>query len=259
MPLFSLEGRVALVTGASRGIGAGCAEVLAEMGATVAVNYHRGQVEAEQVVAHLQALGRDAVPMQTDVSDPDDARRLVHRVIDRFGKLDIVVNNAGFNASPPVIMQMSPEETVKRWHWTLDTNLASQFHISHEAIAGMTERGWGRIINISSISGVRGGLIGDVEYAASKAGILGLTRGLARFVAKKGITVNALAVGIIDTDALHKTVSAERLEREIIPAIPVGRLGTPRDVGYLVGFLASNEAEWITGETIQINGGHHIA
>jgi NAD(P)-dependent dehydrogenase (short-subunit alcohol dehydrogenase family) len=106
---------------------------------------------------------------------------------------------------------------------------------------------------------VRGGLIGDVEYSASKAGILGLTRGLARFVAKDGITVNALAVGIVDTDALYKTVSAERLEREIIPAIPTGRIGTPRDVGYLVGFLASDQAAWITGETIQINGGQHIA
>ena len=259
MPLFSLEGRVALVTGASRGIGAGCAHVLAEMGATVAVNYHRGQAEAEQVAAQLKALGRDAVTLQADVGNPVEARRLVHQVIDHFGQLDIVVNNAGFNASPPVIMEMSPEETVQRWHWTLDTNLASQFHISHEAIAGMSERQWGRIINISSISGVRGGMIGDVEYSTSKAGILGLTRGLARFVAKKGITVNALAVGIVDTEALHRTVSSERLEREIIPAIPVGRLGTPRDVGYLVGFLASDEAEWITGETIQINGGHHIA
>ncbi|NLE73979.1 MAG: SDR family NAD(P)-dependent oxidoreductase, partial [Actinobacteria bacterium] len=125
MPLSSLEGRVALVTGASRGIGTGCAEVLAELGATVAVNYNRGQVEAEKVVAHLKTLGRDSVALQADVSDPAEARRLVHWVIDRFGKLDIVVNNAGFNASPPVIMQMSPEETVERWHSTLNTNLAS--------------------------------------------------------------------------------------------------------------------------------------
>lgn len=259
MPLSSLEGRVALVTGASRGIGTGCAEVLAELGATVAVNYNRGQVEAEKVVAHLKTLGRDSVALQADVSNPAEARRLVHWVIDRFGKLDIVVNNAGFNASPPVIMQMSPEETVERWHSTLNTNLASQFHISHEAMADMVARGWGRIINISSISGVRGGLIGDVEYAASKAGILGLTRGMARYMAKHGITVNALAVGIIETESMHRTVSQERLDREIIPAIPVGRLGTPRDVGYLVGFLASEEAGWITGETIQINGGQHIA
>lgn len=259
MSLFSLEGRVALVTGASRGIGAGCAEVLAEMGATVAVNYNRGQVEAEQVVARLQALGGEATAFQADVSDPTAARQLVNQVIAHFGKLDIVVNNAGFNASPPAIMEMIVEETIKRWHWTLDTNLASQFHISHEAIPGMIERHWGRIINISSISGVRGGLIGDVEYSASKAGILGLTRGLARYVAKDGITVNALAVGIVETDAMHRTVSQERLETVILPAIPVGRLGVPRDVGCLVGFLASEEAGWITGETIQINGGQHIA
>ena len=259
MPLSSLEGRVALVTGASRGIGTGCAEVLAELGATVAVNYNRGQVEAEKVVAHLKTLGRDSVALQADVSNPAEARRLVHQVIDHFGKLDIVVNNAGFNASPPVIMQMSPEETVERWHSTLNTNLASQFHISHEVMADMAARGWGRIINISSISGVRGGLIGDVEYAASKAGILGLTRGMARYMAKHGITVNALAVGIIETESMHRTVSQERLDREIIPAIPVGRLGSPRDLGYLVGFLASEEAGWITGETIQINGGQHIA
>lgn len=259
MPLFSLEGRVALVTGASRGIGAGCAEVLAKLGAAVAVNYHHGQAEAEQVVAQLEALGCDAFALQADVSDPAEARQLVHRVIDHFGKLDIVINNAGFNASPPVIMEMSLEESIKRWHWTLNTNLASQFHISHEAIAGMAERHWGRIINISSISGVRGGLIGDVEYSASKAGVLGLTRGLARYVAKKGITVNALAVGIVETDALHRTVSDERLTREILPAIPIGRFGLPCDVGYLAGFLASDEAEWITGETIQINGGQHIA
>lgn len=259
MTLFSLEGRVALVTGASRGIGAGCAEVLAEMGATVIVNYYQGLAEAEQVIARLQALGCDAIALQADVSEPTEARQLVHQVINHFGKLDIVVNNAGFNASPPVIMEMSLEESIKRWHWTLNTNLASQFHISHEAIASMAEHHWGRIINISSISGVRGGLIGDVEYSASKAGILGLTRGLARYVAKKGITVNALAVGIVETEAMHRTVSQERLQSEIIPAIPIGRLGTPRDVGYLAGFLASDEAGWITGETIQINGGQHIA
>lgn len=259
MSLFSLEGKIALVTGASRGIGAGCAAVLAEMGATVAVNYHRGQAEAEQVVACLKALGREAAAFQANVSDPIATRQLVRQVIAHFGKLDIVVNNAGFNASPPVIMEMSPEETIKRWHSTLDTNLASQFHIAHEAFPGMIERHWGRIINISSISGVRGGLIGDVEYSASKAGILGLTRGLARYVAKNGITVNALAVGIVDTDAMHRTVSQERLDTVIIPAIPVGRLGTPRDVGYLTGFLASEEAGWITGETIQINGGQHMA
>ena len=258
MDLFSLEGKVALVTGGSRGIGSGIAHVLGQLGADVAVSYRTKAQGAENIATSIRELGREAITLKADVGVPIEARGLVERTLDHFGHLDIVVNNAGGNLSPPVIVEMELDEIIERWDTILNANLAGQFHVAHAAMSSMIERGWGRIINISSISGVRGGLIGDVEYSAAKAGILGFTRSLARYVAPHGITVNALAVGLVATDSLRTTVPPERIER-LIKTIPLGRLGVIEDIGYLVGFLASEQASWITGETIQINGGQHIA
>ncbi|MGQ9585688.1 MAG: SDR family NAD(P)-dependent oxidoreductase [Anaerolineae bacterium] len=249
----TLTGKVALVTGASRGIGAGTAQALARHGADVAVNYLRSAERAEEVCTHIRSLGGRAHAVWADVTDSRAVARMVEEVERVLGPIHILVNNAGHNPVHPLL-----ETREADWDWVLNLNLKAYFLCTRAVLPGMLERGEGRIINISSISGQRGGLSCDTDYSAAKAGILGFTRALARWAAPRGVLVNAVAPGYIETEHLRETVSHERLARRI-EEIPVGRLGTPQEVGEVVAFLAGPGATYIVGEVISVNGGLHMA
>jgi acetoacetyl-CoA reductase/3-oxoacyl-[acyl-carrier protein] reductase len=254
-----LEGRVALVTGGSRGIGAAICRSLAAHGATVAAGFSADRVRAEQLLAELEVAGVSASAHQGNVGDPDDCERVVREVIDRHGRLDILVNNAGITQDRP-ILRMSVED----WHEVLRVNLSGAFYLSKPALEHMIERGSGRIINISSIIGQMGN-IGQANYAASKSGLFGLTMTLAReaaFALDKagkldedgpGLTVNAIAPGFIATEMLD-TVPEKVLDR-IRGQIPLRRLGRADDVARAVQFLAADAASYITGQVWSVNGG----
>ncbi|MGQ9494023.1 MAG: SDR family NAD(P)-dependent oxidoreductase [Anaerolineae bacterium] len=247
-----LRGKVALVTGASRGIGAATAIVLARYGANVAVNYLRSQERAEQVCERIRALGCQAYAVQADVTDSEAIRRMVAEVEQALAPIDILVNNAGYN---PVRSILDTNEG--DWDWVLTLNLKAYFLCSKAILPGMLERKDGRIINITSISGQRGGLSCDVDYSAAKAGIIGFTRALARWGAPRGILVNAVAPGYIDTEGAREAVPPERWAR-LIDTIPLQRLGKPEEVGEVVAFLAGPGANYIVGEVISVNGGVYL-
>jgi 3-oxoacyl-[acyl-carrier protein] reductase len=248
-----LEGKVALVTGASQGIGAGIARVLARYGADVGVNYIGSREKASEVCRQVEALGRKAIAVQADVTDSEAVRRMVASVEQALGPVSILVNNAGHN---PIrtILEIADED----WDWVLDLNLKAYFRCTKAVISGMIERKEGRIINITSISGQRGGLSGDVDYSAAKAGIMGFTRALARWAAPYGILVNAVAPGYIETEHLFEAVKPERLAKRI-NEIPLKRLGSPEEIGEVVAFLAGPGSSYIVGEVLTVNGGIHIA
>ena len=248
-----LLGKVALVTGASRGIGAGTAKVLARHGADIGVNYLSGKEQAEEVCRQIEALGRKALTVQADVTDSAAVRQMVTTVEQSLGPISILVNNAGHNPVRTII-ELEDED----WDWVLNLNLAAYFRCTKAVISGMMERKEGRIINITSISGQRGGLSGDVDYSAAKAGIMGFTRALARWAAAYGILVNAVAPGYIVTDHLLERVSPERLAKRK-EQIPLKRLGTSEEIGDVVAFLAGPGSTYIVGEVITVNGGIHIA
>ncbi|HIQ05007.1 MAG TPA: 3-oxoacyl-ACP reductase FabG [Anaerolineae bacterium] len=248
-----LEGKVALVTGASRGIGAGTALVLARYGADVAVNYLRSRERAEEVCERIRGLGRRAELVQADVTDAQAITRMVAEVEQTLGPIDILVNNAGHNPLRS-ILEISEED----WDWVLNLNLKSYFLCTKAVLPGMVERGEGRIINVTSISGQRGGLSCDVDYSAAKAGIMGFTRALARWAAPQGVLVNAIAPGYIETEHLRQRTSPDRLAR-LRETIPLQRLGTPEEIGEVVAFLAGPGGSYIVGEVISVNGGVHIA
>ena len=254
-----LEGRVALVTGGSRGIGAAICRRLAAHGATVAAGYSADRARAERMLAELHGAGADASAHQGNVGDPEDCERVVQEVIERHGRLDILVNNAGITQDRP-IRKMSVDD----WHKVLRVNLSGAFYLSKPALDHMIERGSGRIVNISSIIGQMGN-IGQANYAASKSGLFGLTMTLAReaaFALEKagkldehgpGLTVNAIAPGFIATEMLD-TVPEKVLDR-IRGQIPLRRLGRPDDVARAVQFLAADASSYITGQVLSVNGG----
>jgi 3-oxoacyl-[acyl-carrier protein] reductase len=248
-----LEGKVALVTGASQGIGAGVACVLAKYGAEIAVNYHKSWDLAQGVCEKITELGRQAILVQADVSDYESVQQMVANVEQNLGPIDILVNNAGHN---PIrnILEIQEED----WDWVLNLNLKAYYRCTKAVIKGMLQRKNGRIINITSISGQRGGLSGDVDYSAAKAGIMGFTRALARWAAPNGVLVNAIAPGYIVTEHLLEAVDPERLAQRT-ETIPLKRLGTPEEIGEVVAFLAGPGANYIVGEVITVNGGIHIA
>ena len=251
--MIDLSGKVALVTGASRGIGAETAIALARYGADVAVNYVRAKDRADEVCQRIRALGRSAHPVQADVADGGAVNRMVNVVKQTLGPIDILVNNAGHNPNHS-IMEMSEED----WDWVLDLNLKSYWLCCQAVLPDMLEQQEGRIINITSISGQRGGLSCDVDYSAAKAGIMGFTRALSRWAAPRGVLVNAVAPGYIETEHLRDVVPPERLA-QLIDAVPLKRLGTSEEVGEVVAFLAGPGGSYIVGETITMNGGVHIA
>ena len=240
----NLVNRTALVTGASRGIGKSIAIALAEAGASIAVNYRERATQAEETVRAIEALGVKAAAFQADVSNSEAVAALVAQVEAALGPIDILVNNAG------VAMRRGLDElTEEDFDRTIATNLKSAFLCTHAVFPGMRSRGWGRIVNISSGAARGAGVVG-AHYNASKAGMEGLTRGYAARLAKDGVTVNAVAPSLIETEMIapHRTENAAR--------IPVGRLGTGEEVAMAVVMIAANA--YMTGQTVQVNGGLHF-
>ena len=249
--MFSLKGKKALVTGASRGIGRGIALALAKQGADVAINYRSNKEEAEKVVAEIKKKERNSFPVQADVSSVDDVIRMFGEVKKNWGKLDILVNNAGI-AYYSTFEEMTEEE----WDKTLDVNLKGQFLCAREAAKLMKEKG-GKIINISSIaSGGAGiGAARMSHYVASKGGVAALTEAMAAELAPYKINVNAIGPGFIDTDMTKELLSDPKAKQGLLARIPRGRLGKPADVGAAAAFLASDEADYITGALLFVDGG----
>ncbi len=244
---MTLQGKVAVVTGASRGIGKAIAIELGKRGAKVVVNYSKSAEGAEEAVSTIKAAGGEAVAVQADVADIKAAAALIKAATEAFGRLDILVNNAG--TTRDMLIAMMPEDD---WDIVIRTNLKSAFNCSKAAVKTMMRQRNGRIINISSVSGVMGNG-GQTNYSASKAGLIGFTKALAREVAARNITVNAIAPGFIPTD-LTSSLSDE-LRNETMKAIPLGRWGTVEEVAHAVAFLASDEAAYITGQTLNVDGG----
>lgn len=242
-----LSERVALVTGGSRGIGRAIAQELARRGAAVAVNYNSSPAAAEEVVTAITESGGRAHAIQANVSDLAQAQALIKETVDTYGRLDILVNNAG-TTRDNLLMRMTEDD----WDVVLDTNLKSAWNCSKSVIRTMMRQRSGRIINITSVSGIAGNE-GQTNYSASKAGMIGLTKALAREVASRTITVNAVAPGFVHTD-LTSSLPAEILER-LDEHIPLGRWGTVEDIAYAVAFLASEEAGYITGQVLSVDGG----
>jgi 3-oxoacyl-[acyl-carrier protein] reductase len=244
-----LENEVALVTGASRGIGAAIAQALAEQGAVV-VGTATTSAGAEAIGRRLADLGARGKGMVLDVADPASVDAVVKGVTDEFGTITILVNNAGITRDN-LLMRMKDEE----WQSILDTNLTSIYRLSKACLRGMTKARKGRIINIASVVGATGNA-GQTNYAAAKAGMIGFTKSLAREVGSRGITVNAVAPGFIDTDMTRALNEEQR--GALLASIPLGRLGAPAEIASVVAFLASPAAAYITGETIHVNGGMYM-
>lgn len=241
----SLNGRTALVTGGSRGIGRQIAIALAQDGARVAVACRSGLDEADEVARSIERAGGTAIALAADLSDPEQARRLVDDVAARLGPIEVLVNNAGINPSKPLA-----ELTVGDWRQTIDVNLSSVFYVTQAALPAMRERRWGRIIILSSVAAQTGGVIGP-HYAASKAGLLGLMHGYASQLVKEGITANAIAPALVETDMIKGNAA-------ITPdKIPLGRFGRPEEVAAVAVMLARNA--YITGQTINVNGGWYMS
>jgi 3-oxoacyl-[acyl-carrier protein] reductase len=245
---LELEGKIALVTGAVRGIGKGIALVLAEKGADVIINDKNMSYEGEALESQIKALGRRTLMIEADVSIEADVKNMFSEIQKQFGRLDILVNNAGTSQAKDIF-----DSTLEDWHYILNTNLTSCFLCSKEAMSMMANQHSGRIINISSVVGERGALFGHVHYAATKSGMIGMTKTLARTGAPMGITVNAVAPGIIETELLFETHGAEGVEK-LSATIPMG-LGKPRSIGLAVAYLAGEGGSYITGTSIDVNGG----
>lgn len=243
----SLENKIAVVTGGSRGIGRAIALELARRGASVVVNYNRNAEAGAEVVAAIEDAGGQAVAVQADVSDFEQAAGLIQAALDRFGRIDVLVNNAG-TTRDQLLMLMKEGD----WDDVLRTNLKSVFNCSKAAARPMVRQRQGRIINISSVSGIAG-QGGQTNYAASKAGIIGFTKSLAKELGPRSITVNCVAPGFIPTDLTADL--PEELRQKAIEATPLRRMGKPEEIAYAVAFLASDEAAFITGETLTVDGG----
>ncbi len=243
-----LDNKVAAVTGASGGIGRAIAEELARNGATVIVNYYRGEESAKDIVAAIESSGGKALAVQADVSKFNDAQAMIKTILDTYGQIDILVNNAGTTRDKLLLMMKEDD-----WDVVIDTNLKSLFNCSKAVARAMIRRKQGgRIINISSISGLVG-QGGQTNYASSKAGMVGFTKSLAKELGSRSITVNAVAPGFVPTK-LTADLPAELIDK-MLELTPLGRLGDPEEVAYLVTFLASDRASYITGEIIRVDGG----
>ena len=245
--LTDLTGSVALVTGGSRGIGRAVAIRLAQAGAKIVFNYRGNHDAAQEVLGELKGGGAHAMAVAGDVAVSADVDRLVTAALEAFGRVDILVNNAGITRDT-LLMRMSEED----WDAVLDTNLKGTFLVTKTVMRGMIRQRSGRIVNITSVSGQLGNA-GQANYAASKAGVIGFTRATAREVASRGITVNAVAPGFIETD-IWANVS-EEARKSILNMAPLGTIGKPEDVAEAVAFLASDAARYITGQTLNVDGG----
>jgi len=258
-----LKGRVALVTGGTRGIGAAICRSLAQQGATVAAGYSSNKDKAEALVKELRETGVEASCHQGNIGSAEDCRRTVKEALDAHGRLDIVVNNAGITADKPVLKMHDDD-----WQNVLDVNLSGAFFMSKAALEHMLERGSGRIVNISSIIGQTGN-VGQANYAAAKAGLFGLTMTLAREAAQAlqkqdklapdglGITVNTVAPGFIETDMTDAV--PEKVRERLVKQIPLARLGRPEEVARVVHFLCADASSYITGQVWAVNGGMEMS
>ena len=245
-----LSGRVALVSGASHGIGRCVALHLAQHGAAVAVNYFNSPEEAETVSETIRSFGVEVLPVCADIGDQHAANQMASEVIEEFGRVDILINNAGVNHDA-FFHQMSHEA----WDDVLRVNLTGVFNVTRAIINPMRQRGYGRIINIASVVG-QAGYAGQANYAAAKSALFGMTKSLALENADRCITVNAVAPGFIET-RMTRTIP-DNIREDILSRIPLGRLGRPEEVAHLVGFLAGERAQYITGQIIGINGGLYM-
>ena len=247
---FDLSNKVALVTGASSGIGAASAKVLAELGANVAITYHHNQAGAEKVRDQIISSGRKAVAIQADVREADQITATVSRVQNELGPIDILVNNAG----SLVERKKNLEMTTELWDSVINLNLTSAMRCLQAVAPSMVERKSGTIINVVSIAAHNGGGPGAGAYSAAKAGLIALTKSQAKEPAPLGVRVNAISPGTIDTP-FHEVFSTPEMLKGAIATIPLGRLGTPEDCAKVVAFLASDAAGYLVGETIEVNGG----
>ncbi|HIY15902.1 MAG TPA: 3-oxoacyl-[acyl-carrier-protein] reductase [Candidatus Intestinimonas stercorigallinarum] len=244
---MSLQGKCALVTGGSRGIGRAVCLELARQGARVAVNYAGNAAAAEETVRACEALGAEAFAIQADVADAAACEAMVKEVLARFGRLDILVNNAGVTRDGLMLTMKEAD-----WDAVLDTNLKGAFHCMKAAYRPMMKQKYGRVVNLTSIVGLRGNA-GQANYAASKAGLIGLTKSMAKELAGRNVTVNAVAPGFIDTDMT--AALPEKARESMLGTIPMGRLGQAEDVAKAVAFFAGDEAAYVTGQVLCVDGG----
>jgi 3-oxoacyl-[acyl-carrier protein] reductase len=244
---MKLEGKVALVTGASRGIGREIALELAKEGANVVVNYAGSEAKANEVVQEILAMGREAIAYQCNVANSEEVQSMVKETIEHFGKLDILVNNAGITRDN-LIVRMKEEE----WDDVININLKGVFLSTKAVTRQMMKQRSGKIINVASIVAISGNA-GQANYVAAKSGVIGLTKTTAKELATRGITVNAIAPGFITTDMTDKLT--EEMKSEMLRQIPLARLGDPKDIAKVAAFLASNDANYITGQTLHVDGG----
>lgn len=246
---MELDGKVALVTGGAQGIGKAIASLLADRGASVIVS-DLNREAAEKSVAELVAQGKKAMAVQVDVARAEEVKAMTDAALSQWGRIDILVNNAGITRDT-LLLRMKDED----WDLVLSVNLKGTYHCMKAVLPTMSKQRHGRVINIASIVGVIGNA-GQANYAASKAAVIGLTKTVAREYASRGITINAVAPGFIDT-AMTASLSAE-VREGLMKQIPLARLGTPSDVAHAVGFLASEGAGYITGQTLHVNGGMYM-
>ena len=247
---MGIEGRVALISGASRGIGRAVALELAAEKAKVIINYKSSEEKAKGVKKEIEAMGGDAELLRFDISSPEEVKAALKDLIGKTGRLDILINNAGLTRDNILAIMKESE-----WDDVLDTNLKGAFLLTKAAIRPMIKARWGRIVNITSVAGQYGNP-GQANYSASKAGIIGFTRSVARELAERNITVNAVSPGLIDTEM--SDALPDKAKEAIISQIPMGRIGTPKDVAQTVSFLVSEYAGYITGQVIGVNGGLYM-
>ena len=241
-----MSSRIALVTGASRGIGRAIAVALARHDHAVAINYRSGTDEAKETLAAVEEAGAEGIVVQADVTDPAAVKEMFQEVEERLGPVSVLINTAGIRRDG-LALRMTDDA----WDSVIATNLTGAFSCSRQALRTMVRERWGRIVNVTSVAGLRG-IPGQANYCAAKAGLIGLTKALAAEVSKSGVTVNAVAPGLIDTD-LTSSLPAERFS-ELVSAIPAGRSGTPDDIAEVVAFLCSDDAAYVNGSVLPIDG-----